>query len=70
MQVIPEKGFVYRKDPIKSLFFVFVLVDVGEDNPVRIVDVIVDELDLNSLGFHRVEPLATGRPSYHPLGRE
>ena len=36
------------------------------DNPVRVVDVFVDELDLGGLGFSRVEPLTTGRPSYHP----
>lgn len=39
---------------------------IGEDNPVRVVDVFVDELDLQSLGFEGVEPAATGRPSYHP----
>jgi transposase len=39
---------------------------VGEANPVRVVDVFVDELDLSGLGFSRVEPLATGRPGYHP----
>ena len=39
---------------------------VGEDNPVRVVDVFVDELDLRELGFERVAPRSTGRPSYHP----
>ncbi len=39
---------------------------IGEDNPVRVVDVFVDELDLVGLGFGRVEPLAIGRPGYHP----
>jgi transposase len=39
---------------------------IGEDNPVRVVDVFVDELDLAVLGFDRVEPRATGRPGYHP----
>jgi transposase len=39
---------------------------VREDNPVRVVDVFVDELDLSELGFSGVEPCATGRPSYHP----
>ena len=39
---------------------------VGEDNSVRVVDVFVDELDLGDLGFRRAQPLATGRPSYHP----
>jgi transposase len=39
---------------------------VGEDNPVRVIDVFVDELDLGGLGFDRAEPEATGRPGYHP----
>jgi transposase len=38
---------------------------VGEDNPARVVDVFVDELDLADLGFV-VMPAATGRPAYHP----
>src|SRR6187455_333887 len=39
---------------------------LGEDNPVRVVDVFVDELNLEELGFAGAEPAATGRPSYHP----
>jgi transposase len=39
---------------------------IGEDNPVRVIDVFVDELDLAELGFGGVDPEATGRPSYHP----
>ena len=39
---------------------------IDEDNPVRVIDVFVDELDLAGLGFAGVEPEATGRPSYHP----
>lgn len=38
---------------------------IGEDNPVRVVDVFVDELDLGGLGVCGVDPHATGRPSYH-----
>jgi transposase len=38
---------------------------VSETNPVRVVDVFVDELDLFKLGFSRVEPAVTGRPPYH-----
>ena len=34
------------------------------DNPVRIIDAFVDELDLVELGFGRVQP--TGRPGYAP----
>src|SRR6478609_10421729 len=39
---------------------------LGEDNPVRVVDVFVDELSLEELGFEGAQPAATGRPSYHP----
>lgn len=39
---------------------------IGEDNPVRIVDAFVDELDLRALGFNRAAPASTGRPAYHP----
>jgi transposase len=39
---------------------------VGENNPVRVVDAFIDELDLAVLGFAGVVPEATGRPSYHP----
>ncbi len=39
---------------------------IGEDNPVRVIDVFVDELDLGGLGFAGVDPQATGRPAYHP----
>jgi hypothetical protein len=35
---------------------------ICEDNPVRAIDVIVDELDLAELSFGGVEPEATGRP--------
>src|SRR5690349_21373853 len=39
---------------------------VGEDNPVRIVDAFVNELNLKALGFEGADPAATGRPAYHP----
>ena len=39
---------------------------VAEDNPVRVVDAFIEELDLSALGFERVQPAATGRPAYHP----
>jgi transposase len=39
---------------------------IAEDNPVRVIDVFVDELDLLELGFEGMEPEATGRPAYHP----
>lgn len=39
---------------------------VTDTNPVRVVDVFVDELDLGKLGFEGVMPASTGRPAYHP----
>ena len=39
---------------------------VAEDNPVRVVDAFVEELDLQVLGFCGTQPARTGRPSYHP----
>lgn len=39
---------------------------ITEDNPVRVVDAFVEELDLEKLGFDGMAPASTGRPSYHP----
>src|SRR5436305_12335699 len=39
---------------------------IAADNPVRVVDVFVDELDLKSLGFDGINAEVTGRPAYHP----
>ena len=39
---------------------------IADDNPVRVIDAFVSELDLAKLGFEGAEPAATGRPSYHP----
>ncbi|HAK0381779.1 TPA: IS1182 family transposase [Salmonella enterica] len=39
---------------------------VTEDNPVRVIDIFVDELQLEVLGFERVKAKQTGRPGYHP----
>jgi transposase len=39
---------------------------VDAENPVRVVDVFVDDLDLAGLGFARAWPSLIGRPAYHP----
>jgi transposase len=58
--------FVVGDDRGQSTLFPERLEDyLAEDNPVRAIDVFVDELDLAKLGFG-VEPEATGRPAYHP----
>src|SRR6202790_1205701 len=39
---------------------------IDESNPVRVIAVFVDALDLAEMSFEGVAPAATGRPSYHP----
>src|ERR1700721_99599 len=39
---------------------------IAEGNPVRVIGVFVETLDLAEMSFEGVEPAATGRPSYHP----
>ena len=59
------KRFVEGTDRGQSTLFPECLEDwIDENNPVQVIDVFVDELDLAELGFDGVE--ATGRPSYHP----
>jgi len=61
------KRFVEAIDRAQSMLFTECLEDwIAEDNPVRVIDVFVDELDLAELGFSGVTPEVTGRPSYHP----
>ena len=60
-------GFVEGTDREQMTLFPARLEDyVGEDNLVRAVDVFVDNLDLDKLGFIRVRPLDLGRPGYDP----
>src|SRR6266436_144246 len=61
------RRFVEGTDRAQATLFPECLEDwICEDNPVRAIDVFVDELDLAELGFGGVDPEATGRPSYHP----
>ncbi|EIM94686.1 transposase [Paraburkholderia hospita] len=61
------KRFVEGEDRKQAVWLPEYLEDyVSDDNPVRVVDVFVDELDLCDLGFDGTAPAATGRPSYHP----
>jgi transposase len=61
------KRFIEGVDRSQSTLFPDRLEDwIGDDNPVRVVDVFVEELDLGGLGFDRVVALWTGRPGYHP----
>src|SRR3981189_202028 len=61
------RRFVEGTDRGQSTLFPECLEDwICEDNPVRVIDVFVDKLDLTELRFVGVDPEATGRPSYHP----
>jgi len=61
------KRFIEGTDRSQSTLFPESLEDwIEEDNPVRVIDVFVNELDLGGLGFGGVAPEITGRPSYHP----
>jgi transposase len=61
------KRFVEGTDRGQATLFPECLEDwIVENNPVRVIDVFVDELHLGNLGFDGVAPEATGRPSYHP----
>ena len=61
------KRYVEGEDRFQSTLFPERLDDyIAEDNPVRAIDVFIDELDLERLGFDGMQPEATGRPAYHP----
>src|SRR5579862_8159061 len=61
------KRFVEGTDRWQATLFPECLADwIDENNPVQVIDVFVDELDLAALGFDGVTPEVTGRPSYHP----
>jgi transposase len=61
------RGFVQEADRQQTTLLPECLDDwVCESNPVRVVDVFVDALELRDLGFDSVDPAATGRPAYHP----
>jgi transposase len=61
------KRFVEGEDRRQAVLLPEYLDDyVSEENPVRVIDVFVDELDLGVVGFAGVVPEATGRPAYHP----
>ena len=59
--------FVEGEDRTQSTLFPERLDEyIGEDNPVRVIEVFVDALDLKGLGFERHQARAMGRPPYHP----
>lgn len=61
------KRFVGREDRRQATLLPDTLQDfVAENNPVRVIDVFIDELDLKALGFAGAVPEAIGRSAYRP----
>src|SRR5205809_2414162 len=61
------KRFIEGEDRTQVTLLPACLDDyVAAENSVRVVEVFIDGLDLDALGFVGVDPAATGRPAYHP----
>jgi len=61
------KRFIAGEDRSQSTLFPERLNDyIAEDNPVRVVDVFVDELDLKEVGFDGIEPKSPADPPTIP----
>ncbi len=59
--------FIYGEERTQRTLLPNRLEDyVSEENPVRVIEVFIDELDLAALGFSGMTPAATGRLAYHP----
>jgi transposase len=60
-------GYIEGADRKQTVLFPEVLDDyISEENPVRFIDVFIEELDLSELGFEKAIPKDTGRPPYDP----
>jgi len=63
------KRFVEWADRGQSMLFPECLEDwIDEDNPVRVIDIFVDELDLGELGFSGVDPKGDGAALVSSVG--
>lgn len=61
-----KTGFIEGAARIQATLFPELLDDyISKENPVRVIDAFVDNLDLAKLEFKTV-PANTGRPGYHP----
>ena len=61
------KRFIESEDRRQATLLPDSLEDyVTDENPVRVIDVFIDEMDFAAMGFAGVAPEATGRPAYHP----
>jgi len=59
-------GFIEGEARTQATLFPERLDDyISEDNPIRVIDIFLDNLNLTKLGF-KTTPADTGRPAYHP----
>ena len=60
-------GYVVGTDSRQMMMGVWSVEDaVPRESPARFIDVFVESLDLEKLGFRHAVPAETGRPAYHP----
>jgi transposase len=57
--------YIYGKDR-KQMEIGCLEDSIEEDNEVRVIDALIDALDIESLGFEIGNNKATGRPSFDP----
>jgi transposase len=64
---VAMRWFIDGEDRMQQTLLPNSLEDyVSEENPVRVIEAFIEELDLAALGFSGMTPAATGRPAYHP----
>ena len=64
------KRFVQGQERSQGTLFPVCLDEyISEDNPVRVIDVFVEELDLRALGFEQVIPQAAQPTIRRPCSR-
>jgi len=60
-------GFIKGEGRSQATLFPEALDEyITEENPIRVIDVFFDHLDMSSLGF-KAGPAQTVRPGYHPV---
>jgi transposase len=64
---IPSFSYASHSNPCPELLLFPNLEEfIEKDNVVRVVDAIVDSLDLQAIGFEKVTAKREGRPCFHP----
>ena len=59
-------GFIEGEARTQATLFPERLDDyIAEDNPIKVIDVFIDSINLSGMGFKTI-PSATDRPAYHP----